>query len=162
MLDNLIPWSKRNMIKKSGTHPLIGLRSEINQLFENFFGEEWPMLHDLEMNELMISPKFDVTENEKSIEITAELAGVNEKDLDVSVDGNLLTIKGEKKEEVKEDKKEYHLSERRYGAFLRSLPLPDGLETDKINASFKNGVLKIVLPKNPKVVSTAKKIHIAS
>ena len=65
-------------------------------------------------------------------------------------------------EEVKEDKKNYHLSERRYGSFMRSFPLPDGLELDKIEASFKNGVLKVVLPKNAEAKSTSKKIHVTS
>jgi HSP20 family protein len=162
MLDNLIPWNKKNMLKKGNIHPLVGLHRDVNRLFEDFFGEEFPLLHDPEINKMMLSPKFDVTESNKSIEITAELAGVNEKDLDVSVDGNVLTVKGEKKEEVKEDKKDYHLSERRYGSFMRVFPLPDGLELDKIEASFKNGVLKVALPKNAEAKSTSKKIHVTS
>ncbi len=162
MLDNLIPWNKKDMLKKSNIHPLAGLHRDINRLFEDFFGDELPLLHDPGMNKMMLSPKFDVTESDKSIEITAELAGVNEKDLDVSVDGNVLTVKGEKKEEVKENKKDYHLSERRYGSFLRSFPLPDGLELDKIEASFKNGVLKVVMPKNAEARSTPKKIRVTS
>ena len=162
MLDNLIPWNKKNMLRKNSAHPVAGLRNNIDQLFENFFEEDWPLMHDAEMNKMMLAPKFDVTENSKSVEITAELAGVNEKDLDVSVDGNVLTVKGEKKEEVKEDKKNYHLSERRYGSFMRSFPLPDGLELDKVEASFKNGILKVVLPKNAKARSSSKKIHVTS
>jgi len=162
MSNNMIPSSKKNMIKKSSAHPVAGLHRDINRLFEDFFEEEWPLLHDAEMKKVMLAPKFDVIENDKSIEITAELAGVNEKDLDVSVNGNVLTVKGEKKEEVKEDKKEYHLSERRYGSFMRTFPLPDGLELDKVEASFKNGILKVVLPKNAKARSTSKKIHVTS
>jgi HSP20 family protein len=159
MLDNI---NKKNMLKRSNAHPLVGLHRDINQLFEDFFGDEWPLLHEPELKKAMLSPKFDVIENDKSIEITAELAGVNEKDLDVSIDGNVLTVKGEKKEEVKENKKDYHLSERRYGSFLRTFPLPDRLEMNKIEASFKNGVLKVVLPKNAEAKSTARKIQVKS
>lgn len=113
-------------------------------------------------DKMMLSPEFDVTENDKFIELTAELAGVEEKDLDVSVDGDVLTVKGEKKEEVKEEKKDYRLSERRFGSFERSFTLPEGLNLDKVEASFKNGILKIELPKNPEAPTHHKKIKLAA
>ena len=160
MFESMSPWNKRNLLKKSVEHPLESLHQDINRLFENFFTEEWPM--ESGQGKMMLSPKFDVTENDKIIELSAELAGVEEKDLDVSVDGKVLTVKGEKKEEIKEDKKDYHLSERRYGSFKRSFTLPDGLDLDKVEASFKNGVLKISLPKSPEAKTNHKKIKVTS
>jgi HSP20 family protein len=162
MFESMIPRNKKDLLKKSSEHPLESLHQDINRLFENFFTEDWPLENISGQGKMMLSPKFDVTENDKSIEITAELAGVEEKDLDVSVDGKVLTVKGEKKEEVKEDKKDYHLSERRYGSFRRSFTLPDGLDLDKVEASFKSGVLKISIPKTAEAKTNHKKIKVAA
>jgi len=162
MFKSMIPWNKKSLIKKGGANPLESLHQDINRVFENFFTGEWPLEGISGQDKMMLLPEFDVTENDKIIELTAELAGVEEKDLDVSVDGKVLTVKGEKKEEVKEDKKDYHLSERRYGSFKRSFTLPDGLDLDKVEASFKNGVLKISLPKSPEAKTDRKKIKVTS
>lgn len=101
------------------------------------------------------SPRLDVSENDKEIEITADLPGLEKQDIDVSIEDDLLTIKGERKQEKEEKGKQYHSIERRFGAFYRSLRLPAEVKTDKINASFKDGVLKV---KIPKVKSSKKKV----
>jgi HSP20 family protein len=88
-----------------------------------------------------------VTETDKSIEITTELAGLDEKDVDISIANDILTIRGEKKAEKEEKKKNYRLVERSYGAFERSLALPPGIGAEAIKASMSKGVLKLVLPK---------------
>ena len=162
MFKSMIPWNKKSLIKKGGANPLESLHQDINRVFENFFTGEWPLEGISGQDKMMLLPEFDVTENDKVVELTAELAGVEEKDLDVSVDGNILTVKGEKKEEVKEEKKDYCLSERRFGSFERSFTLPEGLNLDKVEASFKNGVLKIDLPKNPEAKTHHKKIKLAA
>jgi HSP20 family protein len=104
----------------------------------------------------------DVVEKEKSYEITAELPGLDASDIDINFARGTLTIKGEKKEEKEEKKKDYYLSERRYGSFQRSFQVPDGIDTDKIEANFEKGVLKIALPKTAQARSQEKKIPITA
>ncbi len=85
---------------------------------------------------------------------------MEEKDVELKIVHDMLTIKGEKKEQKEEKKKDYYLSERRYGAFHRSFQLPDGVDADKIEASFKKGVLAITLPKKPEAIQPERKIEI--
>lgn len=92
-------------------------------------------------------PAIDVTESDKSYEITAELPGMDEKNIEVNVISGGVTIKGEKKDEKEQKAKDRYVSERRYGSFERYLRLPDGVDAGKIEASFKNGILTVALPK---------------
>ena len=92
-------------------------------------------------------PKVDVVDTEGTVEIKAEIPGLDEKDLDVSIEGNRLRIKGEKKNERREEDKGYYLLERSYGSFERHLALPDNVDVDKADATFKNGVLHVTVPK---------------
>lgn len=103
---------------------------------------------------------MDVCEREKEYEITAELPGMDTSNIDVKLANGMLTIKGEKKEEKEEKQKDYYVSERRYGSFERYFALPDGVDADKIGASFKNGVLKVTLPKTAEAQKPAKKIDV--
>jgi HSP20 family protein len=106
------------------------------------------------------TPVVDVVETEKEYQISAELPGLSEKDVEVVLADDILTIKGEKKEEKEEKAKNYHLSERRYGAFQRSFQLPSGVDADKIEAGFQSGVLTLTLPKIPEAQKSEKKIAI--
>jgi HSP20 family molecular chaperone IbpA len=99
-------------------------------------------------------------DTDKAYEITAELPGMDEKNVEVKFTAGVLTIKGEKTEEKEETKKDYHLSERRYGSFQRSFTVPDGIDADKIDATFKDGVLTVGLPKTPEAQKKAKQIAI--
>lgn len=105
-------------------------------------------------------PAVDYAEDDKAFHITAELPGMSEKDIDVSVSGDILTIKGEKRSEKEEKAKNYYLSERSYGSFQRSFTLPDGIDRDKIEASFAAGVLTLALPKTAEAVKQQKKIEV--
>lgn len=136
-------------------NPLESLRREMDQALENFGLRSWPLaltrpmfqtdfFRDRSWN---IAPAVDVTEKDKEFEITAELPGLDEKDVEVKLANGNLTIKGEKKEEKEEREKDYYLSERRYGSFVRSFPVPEGVSADKIEASFAKGVLTVKLPK---------------
>lgn len=119
------------------------LRREMDRVLERFFGEP----SGVERPSGMWTPRTDVTETKDSMTITAELPGLEAKDVDVAISGDMLTIKGEKKQE-KEEKDEYHhMVERTYGAFSRMVRLPAPVAADKIKASFKNGVLTVNLPK---------------
>ena len=123
--------------------PLSALQNEIDRLFEDFgrgFGIRPSTNSDL-------MPTMDVTESDSEIEITAELPGLQEKDVQVNFADDLLTIKGEKKAEKEEKNKNYRLLERSYGAFFRSIQLPSGTNADTIKASISNGVLKVTVPK---------------
>ena len=95
-------------------------------------------------------PAVDIAEKEKEYEITAELPGMDESNIDVKFTDGVLTVEGEKKEEKEEKKKDYYLSERRYGSFQRSFPVAESVDAGKIEAKFVNGVLTIRLPKSPK------------
>ena len=149
--------------------PLATLRHEIDRLFDDFrLG--WPRpggrtVFDVEpfwRGELTFgkAPAVDIAEREKEYEITAELPGMEEKNIDVKFADGVLTIKGEKQEEKEEKKKNYYLSERRFGSFQRSFQVPEGVDADKIDASFKNGVLTVILPKSPEAQKREKKIAI--
>jgi HSP20 family protein len=105
-------------------------------------------------------PAVDVAETAKGYEITAELPGIEEKNVEVKYADGTLSIKGEKKDEREEKKENYYLSERNYGSFQRSFRVPDGVDTDKVEASFKNGVLTVMLPKTPEAQKKEKRIEI--
>ena len=108
----------------------------------------------------MVLPAVDVAEKDKEYEITAELPGMDESNIEVKLSNGMLTITGEKKEEKEEKKKDYYLSERRYGSFERSFQLPEGVDADKIEAKFTKGVLKVVLPKTAEAQKSVKKIAV--
>lgn len=108
----------------------------------------------------LAAPAMDFTEDEKTYRLTAELPGMSEKDIDVQMSGDMLTIKGEKRQEKEEKAENYYVSERRFGSFQRSFTLPDGIDRDKIEAGFEKGVLTITLPKTPETVKEQKKIEV--
>jgi len=125
-------------------------------VFDRFFNDlELP---DLFNEERVLVPAFDISETEKEYMITGEIPGIDVKDLDITLLDGILTIKGEKKQE-KEDKDEnYHRIERNYGSFQRNFRIPEKVKTDKLNATYKDGVLKLTLPKAE--ASEAKKIEV--
>jgi HSP20 family protein len=112
----------------------------------------------------MLSPKIDVAESKDAIEVTAELPGVDEKDLDVTLANGMLTVRGEKKterdEQDKDKNKNWHVVERSYGSFSRAIPLPFDPDPAKVEAKFDKGVLHIHLPKPAEVAKKQQKIEI--
>lgn len=127
------------------------LQDEMNMTLDNFFrrdtsfGMGW-------------SPDIDIVETDSDIIVKAEIPGVDPKDIDISIMGNILTIKGEKKEEKENKGKSYYRVERSYGSFIRTIDLPSHVKTDKVEAKDHHGVLEIILPKVEK--SRAKKITV--
>lgn len=117
------------------------LQQQIDRVFDNF--SSWNGALGT------FSPSMEVSETAEALEINAELPGIDEKDVEISVADGVLTIRGEKKEERKEEKKAYRLVERSYGSFERSLALPRTVDVNAVNASMSNGVLKITIPKSP-------------
>lgn len=154
-------------------HPIQTLRDEVNRLFEGFEkGLDWwsrerpfdiePFVEPFKRMEPFAPGKrmtADVDETDEAFRVTAELPGLEEKDVEVTLAEGLLTIKAEKSEA--EEDKDRHVSERRYGLFSRSFSLPKTVDTDKAEARMKNGVLSVVLPKRPETETAAKKVKIS-
>jgi HSP20 family protein len=106
------------------------------------------------------APSLDMAETKDNFVVQAEVPGIDAKDIDISLTGDVLTIKGEKRQEKEEREEDYHLVERSYGSFLRSVRLPTEVESGKIKASYKNGILKVTLPKSEKVKAKEVKIKV--
>jgi HSP20 family protein len=141
----------------SGTNPLIVLHDEMNRLFEDF----WRHFDDNASSLPMLStsfPRVEISETDKEVQIHAELPGLDEKDIEVLLDDGVLTLRGEKRSESKDTNR--RVSERYYGRFEREISLPTDVREDQVNASFKNGVLTVRLPKSEAAVQRAKRIPI--
>jgi len=142
----MIPWRARKELE--------ALRREMDRLWEGFFGER--AFEPVEK----WSPALDLAETKDNLVVTAELPGIDPKDISIDLSGDVLTVRGEKKQEKEEKEENYHLIERRYGSFTRSIRLPVKIDEEKIKASYKNGVLKIVLPKSEEVKKKEIKIKV--
>ncbi|MCX5495842.1 Hsp20/alpha crystallin family protein [Kaistia dalseonensis] len=144
------------------------LRREIDQLFEGFglrsprlpFGRSALDLFQPREAAWAMTPAVDFAERGKAYEITAELPGLDDKDIEVKLANGTLTIKGEKKDETEQREGDYYLSERRYGSFVRSFRVPDGVDAEKIEATFAKGVLTVKLPKTAQAQQAEKKIAV--
>jgi len=138
------------------------LHDEVDRMFDRFMGEARLPMFTFGSQPAFSGtvPAVDMAEDDKAYRITAELPGISEKDIDVSVTHDTITIKGEKRDEKEEKTKNTYVSERYYGAFQRAFGIPEGVDTDKIDASFEKGVLTLTLPKKPEVVKQQKKIEI--
>lgn len=132
----LIPWRERREIDR--------LRGEIDRLFRDFF-DMGPFGLPFQGGELV--PAVDLSETDKEIVVNAEIPGMNANDIDISLNGRVLTIKGEKRQDQEEKEKDFHRLERRYGSFSRSFELPVDVDVEEVKASYKNGVLNLTLPK---------------
>ena len=150
--------------------PMEKLRQQVDHLFEDFnrgsslspfsrglFDVEPYWRRDFISHRM---PAVDITEKDKSFEITAELPGMDQKNIELKLSNGNLIIKGEKKEDKEEKSKGYHLSERHYGSFERTFSLPKGVDAEKIEASFSKGVLSISLPKKPEAMKADKVVPI--
>lgn len=153
----LVRWDPFRGIRKRGDvfSELTDIQQEMNRLFDEFFGERRP-----EMTEGTWLPAVDVLENETEIIVRAELPGMTQDDIELDLQNNVLTVKGEKEKESKEEKENYHRIERSYGNFSRSFTLPCDVKAEDVKATFKDGVLEVVLPKVEEV--KPKKINITT
>jgi HSP20 family protein len=147
-------------------------RTEMDRLFDRFAGgwgmpslrrmfEGEPALR-YESSFTMPSPAVDISEDEGAYKVTAELPGMTEKEIEVIVSGDMLTLKGEKRAEKEQKEKNFYLSERSYGSFQRSFYVPEGVDRDRIAADFSKGVLTVTMRKTAKAVEQTKKIEVKS
>lgn len=134
----LVPWRRRELLPSFGA-----FRREIEDLFSRFFGEE-ALPAPFERG---FSPAIDISESDKEISVKAEIPGVDPKDVDITITGSALTIKGEKKAEKEETTGGVHRIERSFGTFSRTFTLPCEVEEDKVRAEYRDGVLSLKIPK---------------
>ena len=157
---DLIPWGRSGTpqsYRGEDVHPMLALHREMNRLFDDFtrgFESRLPMFGGAGW------PRTDVVETDNEYRVTAELPGLEEKDVEVTLEGDLLTIKGEKK--VESGDGDAVVSERYHGKFQRSMQLGGEVDRDKVSASFQNGVLTVTLPKSAEAESKAKRIPIGT
>jgi HSP20 family protein len=155
MLRLLTPFGRRSELS-AAENPILSLQRQMTRLLDDVF----PGYLAPGNSTTILMPSMDVKETDKTFEIEAELPGVEEKDIQVTFEDGVLTVKGEKKAEMEESDAGYYMSERSYGSFLRSLELPPGIDAEKIAAKFDKGVLKVTLPKLAESRATAKKIEV--
>jgi HSP20 family protein len=162
---DLIPWGRENspvpsFYRDEDRDPFMALHREMNRMIDDAFrGFEtrMPMLSGFSSPRANW-PSVEIADSEKEIRVTAEIPGMDEKDIEVLLDDGVLTLRGEKRSETED--KERHFSERFYGRFERRIPLGYEVEEDKVNAAFHNGILSVTLPKTQRAQTKAKRIAI--
>jgi HSP20 family protein len=137
--------------------PFQDLKKEMDRLWQEFFGksylpERWEVVE--------WAPAVDVSETEDEVIVKADLPGVKPEEIEINLVDNVLTIKGEKKRETEEKKENYYRVERYYGSFMRAIQLPSEVDVEKVKAQYKDGVLKVILPKKPEAKKKLIKVEI--
>ncbi|MER8954965.1 Hsp20/alpha crystallin family protein [Mesorhizobium sp. M0833] len=162
---DLIPWGRENnqapsLFRSGDRDPFLTLHREMNRLFDEAFRGFDTRLPSLGGFAAARAgwPSVEISDGEKEIRVTAEIPGMDEKDVEVLLDDGVLTLRGEKREETED--KDRQFSERFYGRFERRIPLGYEVDEDKVNAAFRNGVLSVTLPKTERAQAKAKRIAI--
>ncbi len=159
---DLLPLGRISVPVTRGSNPIVSFQDEVNKLFSDFFGDlslpSWARISS--EPSFAISPAMDVTENNKEFKVSCELPGMEAKDVQISASEGYVTIKGEKKEEKKEEREGYYRQERSYGSFQRVVALPDNANFEKAEASYKNGLLTLSIPKKAGAQGKERKIEV--
>lgn len=142
---SLIRWNPTHDVERWPAD-FFGIQRDINRLFDSFFRSTMPL--EETMATTYFAPAVDIAEQDNEFVVKVELPGVAKEDVKISLESNVLTIKGEKRQEKEEKNKNFHRVERSYGTFQRSFTLPSTVKNDKIDAVFNNGILSIALPKS--------------
>ncbi|MER9439863.1 Hsp20/alpha crystallin family protein [Mesorhizobium sp. M0340] len=162
---DLIPWGRENnqapsLFRSGDRDPFLTLHREMNRLFDEAFrgfDTRLPSLGGFSAARASW-PSVEISDSEKEIRVTAEIPGMDEKDVELLLDDGVLTLRGEKREETED--KDRQFSERFYGRFERRIPLGYEVDEEKVNAAFRNGVLSVTLPKTEHAQAKAKRIAI--
>jgi HSP20 family protein len=157
-IKDLIPWARREGEAKQD-NPLVALQRDMNRAFESFWNR---MDRPFGLGFGDGTPRSDVVETEQGVEVTVELPGLEEKDIEVTLSDDALSVKAERQIERKDEKKGYYVSERSYGSIYRSIPLPPGVDSDRAEATFRNGVLTVRLPQRPEAKARVRKVEVKS
>ncbi len=159
----LMPWTRARAVPygvRGFEYPLEAVR-DIERLFDELWrGVDYPLMKRLEPRYGFMTPKIDLAEDEKEVRVYAELPGMEEDDIEVSVGENIVTIKGEKRVEKEGKEKEYAFRERAFGSFYREIPLNVDIMADKVEATFENGLLTVTLPKTVEMREKFRKIPV--
>ena len=160
----LIPfrWAKDTEGSRGFDSPITSLQRDMNRLVDHFFNDFDMAPAAFGRTETSITPSVNVSEGDKEFRVTVELPGVDEKNVELSLNQNVLTIKGEKKFEKEETEKNFTRIERTYGSFYRAIPFATDLDESKVRAEYKKGILYVTLPKAPSAIKEARKIEIKS
>ena len=149
--------------RRENDSPVMAIQNEMNRMFDQFFNDPFAILPIASARNISdFMPRIDVSETDADMKVTAELPGMEEKDVQLSLEDDALVISGEKKNDVEEKGKNFHRVERSYGSFQRVIPLVSEIQADKVEAVFRNGVLTITLPKTPAATHKTRKIEIKS
>ena len=167
--------SKAAAAQEPANPSLMSLRQQVDRLFDQFLDEGWmrptrgfagiwdsPLFKSraMDMRGLMESPRSDMSESDKEYELAIELPGMTEKDVEVTLKDNMITLKGEKKSERETMEKDYHIAEHSYGSVRRTFSMPADVDPNKVKASFSKGVLTVHLPKTKEARSKPHKIDV--
>lgn len=153
--------SRGSMERLPGFMPFVDLQRQMNRLFDDVFGETAGTEGSTEGTQARwMTPRIDVSEQENEIRLTAEIPGVSPNEVDVTVEEDMLIVRGEKKAESERDRGNYHVSERSYGRFQRMVQLPFSPDPDQIRASFDNGVLTVTVPRTEQARERARRIEV--
>ena len=166
MNSSILPLRRRGNsmpTRRENESPVMAIQNEMNRMFDQFFNDPFTMLSIPSTRTMAdFMPRIDVSESDAAMLVTAELPGMDEKDIQLSLENEALIISGEKKSDLEEKGKNFHRVERSYGSFQRVIPLVSEIQAEKVEANFKNGVLNITLPKTPAAAKQAHKIEIKS
>ncbi len=163
---DLIPWNRSSdnqtpaAYRENEQHPFLSLHREVNRLFDDVFRDFDTRLPVMGRLSSLGSawPSVEISDSDSQITVTAEIAGMDEKDVEILLDDGVLTLRGEKRSETEDKSRQF--SERYYGRFERRIPLGFDIEEDKVSASFKNGLLTVTLPKSASAQSRVRRIAI--
>jgi HSP20 family protein len=162
-LSDFRPFKKKDQLalrRQDDENPFLALQHRMNRMFDDFFrGFDIEPFGRFGGDETFV-PQMNISEDDKEIIVSTELPGIDEKDLEVSITKDTLTISGEKKSETEDKKKNYHRIERSYGSFCRTIALPEGIDESKAEAELKKGVLKIRIPKTAEAQPQRRKIEV--
>jgi len=153
---------ERMPVRRGEVEPFHDFQRQMNRLFDDFFTDFplAPRWGERDLATAGFSPRVDVSETDKEVKLSAELPGMDEKDITVEMDDAAVTIRGERKEEREDKGKNWYTREQSYGAFHRIVPLPASVDGEKANAKFKKGVLTITIPKREAAQAKRKAITI--
>ncbi|HMO51937.1 MAG TPA: Hsp20/alpha crystallin family protein [Kiritimatiellia bacterium] len=167
MVKNLIPWRKKKheveVLRPEQDDPTYDLTRGMADMMDHFFRR-----FDADFGGSLLrgdfassaTPRLDIAETGEEVTVTADLPGLDEKDIQVSLDGDLLTLRGERRHEHEDKRKNYHRIERSYGSFVRTVALPEGIDRDNVKASFKKGVLTVTIGKTPGAKPSRRRIPV--
>lgn len=163
MKNSILPINRRSdrlATRRENESPMLAIQNEMNRMFDQFFTDPFQMIPARLNLQADFFPRLDISESEKEFTINAELPGMDEKDIQISLEKDSLILSGEKKSESEEKEKTFHRIERSYGSFQRVIPFDTELDEDNASATFKNGVLTITLPKAADALKKSRKIDI--